>query len=559
MNVTSSEPAAGALTTARTAALADPDSLEQAGDDAIEQGNLALAEMAFLKLCAAQPSAATHARVYEVAAARTHYALAQRALEALIDFEPNNVRALEHLAHMRGLTGDAPGATDALRRALMIEPKNPTLATAYAIWAQECLDHFHEVPALLTKAAELDEDGAHLEQIVDALLYQQRFKDAEHYAGVFQARTGSLNPRMLRYLGVALAGQGRQDEAREVFSAAIAACNELLPEKPASATQWRAMDTAEAQRQCELYAFRARLEHQAGQSSSAMGTYGILRDAAEARGLSYPDGPQASTSARLGDLRRLIAGRDLAILCQGHSLADFAARIGELGTRNPAFASFGRFGVVEHDVLKPAHRALDIAVALGAGSVAGNLKHMKTFLQQSRRTMAIVSPDALDAAFDPESRAAFLSVNGNRLLAAAGNPLRSVTPDDPLGMIQENSLLAALPLLVAARPKRVFLIGADYAIPTSKTTSHFGIASKHFAARTSAEFAVLGNDTQQRDNFDTTMRFDAATCDRDLGFQIAAVAALHGFAAPPVFNVSCESRLQSLPKISLDAFFEMVG
>lgn len=557
MNVTPPERAATGPSPARAIALSDPGALEQAGQDALEQGNLALAELAYLKLSAAHPSAEAHAQVYEVAAARTNYALARRALEAVVGCEPHNAAALEQLAALRAGTGDAPGAIDALRRALMIDPKNPALATAYAVLSQHALDHLHEVPDLLARAAGLDTDGAHLEQIVDASIYQQRYQDAEHFIGVYQARAGSLNPQMLRYLGVALAGQDRPDEAREVFSAAIDACNAALPAQTPSAAEWRAMDDAESARVYELYAFRARLEHEAGQSSSALGTYAILRDAGIARGLAYPNAGHADAAARLEDLRRLVAGRDLVMLCHGHSLGDFSARIGELGKRKPAFSSLNRFGVVEREVLGPAQRGLDIVLALGAGSLRGTLTHLKPFLQQARRTMAITSPAALTAAFDPESRAAFLAVNGPRVMSVAGNALRSVTPDDPLGTIQEGTLLAALPLLVAAQPKRLFLIGADYGVPTDKTTSHF-VGQSGIGGRSETGVVAFGGNTQLRENFETAMRHDAAVCDRDLAFQIGAMATLHGFAPPPVFNVSANSRLQSLPKISLDEFFAMV-
>ena len=84
------------------------------------------------------------------------------------------------------------------------------------------------------------------------------------------------------------------------------------------------------------------------------------------------------------------------------------------------------------------------------------------------------------------------------------------------------------------------------------------MSSSQFAARTSADFVTNGQSALERDNFDATMRNDAAICDRDLAFQIAAVAALHGFDAPPVFNVSPDSRLQSLSNITLDDFFAMV-
>jgi hypothetical protein len=69
---------------------------------------------------------------------------------------------------------------------------------------------------------------------------------------------------------------------------------------------------------------------------------------------------------------------------------------------------------------------------------------------------------------------------------------------------------------------------------------------------------ALGQDRQQRANFVTAMHHDAAAVDRDLAFQVGAVATLHGFDAPPLFNVAPDSRLESMPKISLDDFFAMV-
>jgi tetratricopeptide (TPR) repeat protein len=537
---------------------ADPLALERTAQDALEKGNLPLAELAFLKLSLQQPSASVFARVYEVASARRNLDLAQRALEVLIDFEPNNARALERLAELRGRTGDNTGAVDALRRALIIEPRNATLATWFAIWSQGSLESFHDVPDLLNNAVKLDEDGSQLEQIVDVMIYQQRYQDAEHTIGIFQEKTGSLHPRMLRYLGVALAGQSRQEEAAEVFAVAIESCHSALPDESPSPSQWRSMDESEFQRQCELYAFRARLEHEAGLSSSAQGTYAILHNAAQHRGLAYPAMPVPDTATRLSELRHLIAGRDMVLLCQGHSLQEFSSRIGELGARNPALASLNRFGVIEHDVLAPAGRGLDVVVEVTPGSVKRNLKHLKQFLRKPKKTMAFVSTNALVAAFDTEERDAFITYNGPRLIAANGNGLHSVTPYDPLGIIQANTLLAAIPLLIAAQPKRIFVIGADQRVPDDQTSSHFSSGSKNFEARAGSDFVALGHDQQQRENYDTTMRHDAAICDRDLAFQIAAVATLHGFAPPPVFNVSPNSRLQSLPKLSLDDFFKMV-
>lgn len=535
-----------------------PEALERAAQRAIEDGNLALAELAYVKLTEVQPSSIASACVYEVADARRNYPLAQRALEALIELEPNNAQALAHLARLRHLVGDTTGALEPLRRALLIEPNNAAFATAQAIFSYASLDHLHEGASLLTKAATLDTDGSQMELIVEALIHQQQFEDAEHFIGVFQECTGSLHPKMLRTMGIALAGQDRQEDAREVFAAAIAACDAVLDDKAPSLETWSGMDEAECRRQVELYAFRARLEHEAGQTAGAISTYENLHTAVTARGMQFPDHGGIDTASRLADLRALVDGRDLVLFGQGHSLAAFAARVDALGSRSPAMASLNRFGVVAQDVLAPARRTLDVVIETSPTGVARNLKHLKPFLQQARSTMAIVSPSALDAAFDPEERDAFVAVNGRRLIVAEPNPLHSVTPFDPLGVIADNALLGAIPLLVAAQPKRIFVIGADFMIPTDQRESHYGVPSKHFAARSSTDFVALGQNRQQRSNFNTALRHDAAVVDRDLAFQIAAVAALHGIDAPPVFNVSPDSRLGSMPKISLDAFFTMV-
>ncbi|CAN0563477.1 unnamed protein product, partial [Laminaria digitata] len=165
----------------------------------------------------------------------------------------------------------------------------------------------------------------------------------------------------------------------------------------------------------------ARLEHEAGQTAGAISTYEILHQVATARGMHFPEQPEIDTAARLADMRALVAGRDLILFGQGHSLAAFADRIDALGARKPAMASLNRFGVVEHDVLAPARRSLDIVVEISTPGVARNLKHLKPFLQQARPTMAIVAPSALDAAFSPDEREAFLAVNGRRLIVAEPN------------------------------------------------------------------------------------------------------------------------------------------
>jgi|APSaa5957512535_1039671.scaffolds.fasta_scaffold262417_2 tetratricopeptide (TPR) repeat protein len=143
----------------------DPEALERAAQRALEDGNLALAELAYVKLTEAKPSGIAFACVYEVAAARRNYSLAQRALEALIDLEPNNAEALAHLARLRHLVGDSTGALDAVRRALLIEPNNAAFATAQAVISYASLDHLHEGTSLLTKAAKLDTDGSQMEAI----------------------------------------------------------------------------------------------------------------------------------------------------------------------------------------------------------------------------------------------------------------------------------------------------------------------------------------------------------------------------------------------------------
>ena len=100
---------------------APPDlvALEDAAHQAIEDGNLALAELAYVKLTEAHPTGTAFACVYEVAAARNNYALAQRALEALIELEPNNAQAHAHLAHLRHLIGDTTGRAGTLAPGLV--------------------------------------------------------------------------------------------------------------------------------------------------------------------------------------------------------------------------------------------------------------------------------------------------------------------------------------------------------------------------------------------------------------------------------------------------------
>ena len=53
----------------------DVEALERAAQSALDDGNLALAELAYVKLTEAKPSGIAFACVYEVAAARRNYRL----------------------------------------------------------------------------------------------------------------------------------------------------------------------------------------------------------------------------------------------------------------------------------------------------------------------------------------------------------------------------------------------------------------------------------------------------------------------------------------------------
>jgi hypothetical protein len=460
---------------------------------------------------------------------------------------------------LKGRRGDNQGACDDLGKAIDLDPDNATYRTYYGIWSQGIVDRFHEVPGLLNAAAELDADGAHLAEIADVLIYQQHYADAVRHLKTLESLKGGLDLHQLRLLAVALKEQGTDDEARHVFETAISVCDRMIGEIWPEPTSLDRIPVDVRPRMMELLALTARLYHNAEADDEARGIYQVM-GAAAARSLTYGGAYWPDTAGRVAHLRAMMQGRDAVLLCHGHSIKEFGFRIGDMAGRDACFVGINRFGVLESEILTPAGRCLELILSLTPGSIIKQGGDFTDFLARDDGNMAFASINAMNAAFTPDERNDLTVRFGDKMIAVANNNLRSVTPDDPLGVIQENTLLAALPLIVAGAPRRIFLLGADQRIETDGSTdSHFGAQSSHFRSPEKTAFVAPRDDGQSLRNFDQTMINDAKICDRDVAFQVMAMAALHDIKEPAVYNVSPRSRLEAFEKIDLDRFFALVG
>ncbi len=530
------------------------------GAQAVQSGDLGLAAACFAGAHDLQPeNPQILQHLFTILNARGDLKSAESALQRLSDLAPHDTNILFQLGMLKGRRGNNAGACEDLEKAAEIDPGNIAAETFYAVWSQGIVDRFHEVPGLLNNAAEKDGQGAHLGEIADVLIYQQHYEDAVQHLKTLETIKGGLDLVQLRHIAVALKEMGQDDEAKHVFETAISVCDRMIGETWPAPTTLDQIPAAIRPKVMELLALTARLYFNGGAVDQARELYKAM-GAASSQTLQYGEPYWPDTDQRVARLRAMMRGRDVVLMCHGHSIKDFGARIKEMDGRDACFVGINRFGVLESEILTPAGRKLELTLSLTPGSILKQGEDFEAFLSRNDSNMAFVSGTAMNAAFTPEERDNLRTRFDAKLIAVNNNNLRSVTPDDPLGVIQENTLLAALPLIVAGAPRRVFLMGADQRIDTDGSTdSHFGTRSEHFKSPEKTAFVAPSDDRRSLKNFDQTMINDAKICDRDVAYQVMAMAALHGFEEPAVYNVSPNSRLEAFEKIDLDRFLEMVG
>ncbi len=270
-----------------------------------------------------------------------------------------------------------------------------------------------------------------------------------------------------------------------------------------------------------------------------------------------------ATPVRLRRLQRLVASRDLVIFLQGPSFADFAAHMDEIAETDFVAATLGSFPPVEQQLRQHLGRGADLLLFTHPSTVRSWYAELREFLTRPADNLLLTTVYALSNLHELGiDQAEFIRQHDERLLfayPAGGPPL----PSRPLHFEALNSLAFALPLLVLARPRRVFIVGADGGGHPRLKRPYFFYdeidahgPEQDFLAR--PDMLPYKNMPDRLQEANRRLQVAAVNCDRVVSASLRFLQHVFHIPTPPIFTVCPHSTHRAFPRIEYEAAIAML-
>jgi tetratricopeptide (TPR) repeat protein len=439
-------------------------------------------------------------------------------------------------------------AAETIERLLAIDPENAAAWFEYGTILRNSYVRTARAAEAFARAGDLAGSDAHLM----ARLARQFLHDLDHAkaAGYFE-RLFTLNPNArrephtMRHYAAALRGCGRSEEAGMLVDAALDRCRILAAK--ADRDEWE-----------ETTREQALLLLEAGRHAEAEVALRSIRKADKGAGPRY-DRPEylPATARQLARLAEMVGSRDVLILLQGPSYADFIARMNAFADVDCVIATLSAFPPIEQS-LTPIKRQVDILLITHPSSIRSWRAEFDEFLRRPVRNLVLTTRYALSGLSELGiDQAEFIARHDERLLFAHhqhGPPL----PGSPLHFETGNSLTLLLPLLLLGRPRRIFIFGADGgANPHFRKRPYFyyddydaGAPVQPFLSRPDVvSFRGLPNRLEEANR---RFHIDAVDADRVIEAAMLSLAAVFDIPMPPIFNVCPHSSHRLFTRIGIE-------
>jgi hypothetical protein len=262
------------------------------------------------------------------------------------------------------------------------------------------------------------------------------------------------------------------------------------------------------------------------------------------------------TPERLQRLAEIVASRDVFVLLQGPSFATFAARLREFAGFEFAVATLNSFPPVEQE-LERINRHADILLFTQPGSIRSWHPELMEFLERPSPNLVVVNRYALSGLSEfGVSEEEFIARHDNRLLLvhSDGSPL----PSRPLHFENGPTISLLIPLLLFARPRRIFLFGADGGSNPSFSKRPYFYYNDHDADVEPQKFLnrpgmiSFKGRPHKLDEHYRRQHINAINGDRVIDFAFRSLEANFGIQVPPIFNVCPHSTHRIFPRIDID-------
>ena len=442
---------------------------------------------------------------------------------------------------------DAEKTIEAL---LAIAPEN---AWAWFEYGKILQNSHHRSDSAFERAADLSgNDSGLLAGVAQHFLFDLDYeKAAKYYERLLNLHPGMWDNFVIcRHYATCLQKIARAQEAAQITANALESCR-------------RAAERAKSEGLELIKREEALLLLQAGRADESFATLQSIQGIA-ARAPRYDRAEYLPrTRERLQRLAQIVAARDVFVLLQGPSFATFAARLHEFAGFEFAVATLNSFPPIERE-LQRINRCADILLFTQPGSIRSWHPELVEFLGRSSPNLVVANHYALSGLSEfGVSEREFVARHDKRLLRihSDGPPL----PSRPLHFENGPSVSWLIPLLLFARPRRIFLFGADGGSnPSFSKRPYFyyddydaDVAPRDFLNRPGMiSFQGL---PRKLDEYNRRQHINAINGDRVIDFAFRSLEANFGIQVPPIFNVCPHSTHRIFPRIDIDEALAMLA
>jgi len=399
------------------------------------------------------------------------------------------------------------------------------------------------------RAARLAEkDAGLLAAVAQHFVYDLNFATAaECYERLLQVQPAMrTNFLVCRQHAICLNACGRTAEAADMIAAGLESCRALTV--ASNDDVWQVLKREES-----LLLWEARRFQEADAALRSIREASAGTPPCYDRSEYLPD-----TQGRLQRLSEIVGSRDVLVMAQGPSFAQFAERMQEFADFDFAIATLNSFPPIEHELSKGLGRTADLLLLTHPGSIQSWHGEFEAFVDRPSQNLVATTRYALSALQEfGINEDEFVARHDDRFLlvvADGGPPL----PTRPSHFESGSTLSLLIPLLLFARPRRIFLFGADGGgNPDHCKRPYFfyddydSVAPPHPFLRRRDMVSFAGQPEQLRE---AHRRFyiNAVNADRIMAAALRTLDIVFGISAPPIFNVCPHSSHELFPRIDID-------
>jgi len=467
---------------------------------------------------------------------------AQRAAARAVRKEPANALFHYFFGLVLGEEGLLYDSHRELKEAVRLDPDN--LDYLKALGAQCITEYLYAETgvAAIERALKLKPDDPELLEYLIQLYHRNlRYRDVADCVLRLE-RMGKVNVFQQLMRLSSLRALGAHDEAQAVAEGLLSLSDQLT-----------ALQVRDDPHKAVMHqAFKARVQMLIGRKDAAEETLRKMRAGWSPADYNFSlGGYLPDFFGRIERLRKIVAGRDIAILAHGPSLSGFEERLAAFAPFDLCYFGLNRFQLTEEHLLRKIGKETDVIAVTPPHMMKDIIPAVSAFLARPRDNLLVTSLGTLKVLESPQpSREELESRFDEKLLYYESSSQAPPSPVEPFDFTPCNTLLVLLCVAALALPRRIFVFGADGGVAgQDRKQTHFKKDSDEFVFHLPDSFDDAYADAIHAD----TQEFNDVW-----EINLAAICTLYDLPRPEIYNVNPDSHTTIAPKISYERCLELL-